>query len=260
MSEILIQRIINRENFFKALKAPIEEKNVIYTNDEGFLTHMYDVRHFEDLNQLLVHIKKNWSYFKENKNIETKVRHAFLTKKNVVNSIFEGKEFKANLEEFLSEKENRELKTDCIWNVALFYNQINQIWYKPVINTFLGHFNQPLTELHENIDIFVKNYLKDQIIESETEFKIKATNFTPQHLSDLNISNSHSVSISGRLDLFNPGRKELFEIKASGLKACSQEWIIQTLCYASLMEIKDIRVERIFIVNVLKGDIKDFYF
>ena len=256
MSEMLIQRIINRENLFNTLKTPIEEKNVIYTDDEGFLTHMYDVRLFEHVSQLDEHIVNNWSYFKDNNDIELKIRYAFSTRKSVVNSIFQGKHFKSNLDEFLSKKENRELKTDCIWNVALFYNQINQIWYKPVINTFLGHFTQKLTELHENIDIFVENYLKGQKIESETEFSIKETHFTPEQLIDLDKSDSHSVSISGRLDLFNPEKRELFEIKASGLKTCSQEWIIQTLCYTRLLDINDIKVERMFIVNVLKGDFK----
>ena len=99
-------------------------------------------------------------YLKKYPIVEKNVRKAFLVKKILVHSIFSGDMFKRDLEEFLSSKINKELSTECIWNVTLFYNQINQIWYRSVVNTFFGFFRQNLAQLHENMEIFIENYFK----------------------------------------------------------------------------------------------------
>ena len=56
MSEILIQRIISREKLFEQLRFAEDDEKVIYTNDEGFLTQMYDVRTFLHEDQLKNHV------------------------------------------------------------------------------------------------------------------------------------------------------------------------------------------------------------
>ena len=259
MSEILIQRLINREKLFGKLNFTKDNDNVIYTDDEGFLTHMYDVRNFEDSSELEEHIRRNWKYFKEFPTIQSDVRDAFLSKKKVVHIIFNGSKFRAHLDEFLSDKENRDLGSDCVWNVALFYNQITQFWYRPVINTFFSFFTQKLTQLHENIELFVELYLRNHSIEDEMQFQI-AARFSLNELDILNKAREgHSISIGGRLDLFNKEAGQLFEIKASGLKVCSQEWIIQTLTYSCLLDMAKLPVNEIFIVNVLKGYLYVFF-
>ena len=251
MSEILIHRIINKEKLFKGLSFTQEKRNIEYTNDQDFITHMYDVRNFDSVLRLNEHITQNKRHFKQD--TIKKVRKAFLSNIKVVNKVFEGERFKLDLEEFLSDKKNNELRADCIWNVALFYNQIYQIWYRPIENTFFGFLNQNLTQLHENIEKFVQLYLIDQEIQFEMKFNFQVK-FSSSELKELN-AKSHSVSIGGRLDIYNPKTMQLFEIKASGMKECSQEWIIQTLTYATLLDIHKLDVKEMIIVNVLQGNL-----
>lgn len=253
MSEILIQRIISKDKLFKVLN----QRNIIYSNCEKFLCNMYDVREFstEELEEFFNKFQKFFNSAENRRlNLKVKVSDAVRDKSLAVHQIFGSKRFRADLAEFLSEKSNNELGCECIWNVALFYNQMVQLWYKPVVNTLFGYFNQDLTQLHLNIEKFVKLFLSDHDdILCEKSLQIKST-FTPNQCKELNLKqDKHFVSISGRLDIYNRDTGELFEIKASGLDLCSQEWIIQTLCYASLLDIEKIEVKNLYIVNVLQG-------
>ena len=123
----------------------------------------------------------------------------------------------------------------------------------PLRTPFLVFFNQNLTQLHENIEKFVQLYLIDQDIKFEMDFNFQAK-FSSSELTFLNAKN-HSVSISGRLDIYNPKTMQLFKIKASGMKECSHEWIIQTLTYATLLDIQKHEVKEMVIVNFLQGNL-----
>ena len=251
MSELLIQRLINREALFEKLSFAKDQAKIIYTIDQDFITHMYDVRNILDESDLNDYIHENQKYFKSEKMVND-VRDAFRDKKEVVNKIFQGERFKLDLNDFLSEKKNNELRSDCIWNVTLFYNQVYQLWYRPIENTFFGFLNQNLDQLHQNIERFVEIYLINQQVKSEMEFSYSFSEFSQNELDKLNCRN-HSVSIGGRLDFYNPKTSQLFEIKASGLNECSQEWILQTITYASQLEIENLDVKEMLIVNVLQG-------
>ena len=47
----------------------------------------------------------------------------------------------------------------------------------------------------------------------------------------------------------------LIEIKASCLSECSNEWIIQTLMYCYLLQLKDIKIDKFLIANVFIGKV-----
>ena len=251
MSELLIQRIINRDKIFQLLKTYQNEENLIATDDERFLSSMYDVKDFNYI-ELEVHFIEYRSYFMDNDELEKNIRAAFSSGKRAIHKIFKSDIFVNDLNEFLSDKENRELRTNCLWNVTLFYNQITQIMYRPVINTFFDFFNQNLTQLHNNVDKFVDIYLRDQKLEFEKSFQI-AGRFSENELIELK-KDRHRISLSGRLDIYKPDNDGLIEIKASSMDTCSQEWIIQTLCYALLLDVYNYdKVQNMCVVNILKG-------
>ncbi len=253
---MLIQRLLNPGKLFEQLSIVKDPKKVEFTSNEGFLNHMYDVMRISDKNELDQYMHKNLQYFEENPDVKRDVLAAFQSGKRVVNSIFDSIKFKKDLDDFLSDKANSELRSDAIWNVALLYSQLDQFWYRPVIHTFSDHLNQPLTHLHENINKFVNLYLKDRKIKDEMQLIINA----PLSKSEINElkkvgldKDLHSVSISGRLDLFDQENGQLYEVKASGLDHCSEEWVIQTLTYSCLLDMAKLKVKELFIVNVLKG-------
>ena len=261
MSELLIQRIVQREELFEHLKLYQIKENVIATDDEQFLACMYDVSQYQNVScnpfLLELYFSENQTYLNKIVGLEKKVRDAFISGKKVVHKIFRSKIFLDHLNEFLSNKKNNELKTNCIWNVALFFNQISQIVHRPAINKFFDDFNQDISQLHDNVDAYVSVHLKNQVVEFEKSFEIVAR-FSQSDLSQLKRMN-HAMSIGGRLDIYKPDSDELFEIKASSLEKCSQAWIIQILCYALLLDVYGYRkVKRIFIVNVLQGEIYRF--
>ena len=254
MSELLIQRIVRPDKLFQLLKTYQCENNIIATDDEQFLTLMHDVRRIGTLGELEEYFRNHKNHFKRNEPLEIKIRDAFSSGKKVIHKIFRSKKFITDLEHFLSEKENRELRTSCIWNVTLFYNQITQTMYKPAINKFFGDFSQNLTQLHENITAFVDIYLKEEIVEFEQLFNISGS-FTLEELKEMN-KEHHTVSLNGRLDIYKPDSGELIEIKASNMTKCPQAWIVQTLCYALMLNVfKYIEVKKIYIVNILQGKI-----
>jgi hypothetical protein len=255
MSEVLIQRIINRDKLMRQLSLSKEKENIIETDDESFLTNMYDVRLFVNISQLDEHIQKNKVYFDKNKEIETKIRHAFENKKKVVHKKFRCQRFMDHLDEFMSQKDNKDIDSECHWNVALFYTQINQMLYRPALNNLFGFLQQDITQLHANIEAFVALHLsKNEKVVVEWPYKV-ATTFSEKEEKTLN-KEKHSVSIAGRLDLFKPDTAELYEIKASMLSTWSQEWLVQTLCYSLFLDVMKHKVKTIYIVNVLKGMFK----
>jgi hypothetical protein len=252
MSEVLIQRIINRDKLMSELSFSKEKENIIETDDESFLTNMYDVRLFVNISQLEEHIQKNKTYFNKNKPLEKKLLYAFNNKKKVVHKTFRSEQFMKNLGEFMSEKENKDIDSESHWNVALFYTQIKQKLYRPALNNLFGFLQQDISQLHENIQAFVELHLnKKEKVFVEWPYRV-VTTFSGKEEKILNKEN-HSVSIAGRLDLFKPETNELYEIKASMLSTWSQEWLVQTLCYSLFLDVKKHKVDKIYIVNVLKG-------
>jgi hypothetical protein len=250
MSEILIQRIINKKELFSNLKI---NKNSIFTDDECYLSCMYDVRYmdtysFED------YIKKYYFYFDKNKELLNKIRDSFKNKQQVIPKIFENNTFQEQLKEFMSDKDNNMISTVAIWNVTLFYNQITQNMYKPSINTFYGYLNEDISILHKNIDNYINtnNFLENKNITFEENFNINYKNFTDEELEILN-KDRHEISIVGRLDIYDKNKENLIECKASNMNDCSEQWIIQTLCYLLLLNVYQIPVKIMTIVNLLKG-------
>ena len=257
MSELLIRRGTQRDLLFEQFKSYQKKENFIATDDERFISNMYDVRNFKHLAQLEAYFQDYKSYFSGNDSLKKQICDAFSSGKKVFHKIFNSNSFiNDDLGEFLSYKENKELRTECLWNVTLFYNQITQNIYRPIMNTFFGGFNQELAQLHHNVEKFIDIYLKNQKADFEKSFKIAGT-FSNQDLLVLNKDKRHSISINGRLDIYKPDSDELFEIKASFADICPQGWIIQTLCYALLLDIYNYeKVQKMYIVNILRGKLK----
>ena len=254
MSELLIQRIVRPDKLFQLLNTYKCEDNIIATDDEQFLTLMHDVRNISNIGGMEDYFHQHQNHFECNQMLEKKIRAAFLSGKKVIHKIFRSPTFITDLGDFLSEKENKELSTSTLWNVTLFYNQITQIMYKPAITKLFGDLTQNLTQLHENVTAFVDIYLKEEKIEFEQLFQIVGS-FTHEELKEMN-KEHHKVSLNGRLDIYKPDSGELIEIKASNMIKCPQSWIVQTLCYALMLNVfRYIQVKKIYIVNILQGKI-----
>ena len=246
MSEILIHRIINKENIFKLLS---ETTNYEYTDDERFLICMYDLQ-YTDLNS---YFNKHELYFKKNLDVKKLVEDACKNNKKVIHKVFGTKSFKKDLKDFLSSKTNRELSTECIWNVTLLWNQLVQKIYRPSINHFIGYFNNNINILHNNIDEFIQGYCQSNSISFEGSLSIHGTSVNKEELLKLNKDNLISMSINGRYDLYDDTNNILLEIKASKVKECSHRWIIQTLMYVLLLDVYNIPVNTMKIANILEG-------
>ena len=135
----------------------------------------------------------------------------------------------------------------------MFYTQLTQKLYKPALNNLFGFLNQDLKQLHANIETFVKlNFRINEKVLPELPFQV-ATKFSTKDEEEILSKENHCVSISGCLNFFKPESHELYEIKASILSSWSQEWLVQTLCYALFLDMDKFKVEKISIVNVLKG-------
>ena len=251
MSEILVQRIINRENLSKILK----DENIIFTDDEDLICNMYDVKSFLLDSELELYIDNHKNYFNKNKELEAKIREAFKKNQRVAHKDFSSDRIQSQLKEFTSQKENSELSSECIWNVTLFYTQLTQYFYKPVISRLIGFIgNLDLEKLHSNIQKFVEDYFKKEKVLYGVQFHALGI-FSQDEWIILN-KEKHSVSLSGVLSFFKPDTNELFEIKASQLDTYSEEWLIQTLSYALFLDVYNIKVKTIYIVNILKGKCK----
>ena len=253
MSELLIQRLTKKQNLFNYLKQSINRENTIFTDDERFLSCMYDIIHNYGNTGYNDYMNKFAWFFNKNIELKRKIENAVFNKKNVVHSVFSSEKFKNQLEEFISECDNKDIKTETIWNVSLFYNQITQKIYRPAVNSLLGYFNEDIDILHDNISKYVITYLKQNNVMFEHPIFLSG-DLNPVEKDLLKIDNSnHTLSISGRCDIYSTTNESLYEIKASRIKGCSQEWLIQTLMYVMMLDIQKIPVKNIFIVNVLNG-------
>jgi len=226
LSEILIQRILDKNNLLKKLNIPVE-----YTNDEIVISFMCDVKFYcrpeIEIESLIKDIKKKYPLS------AAIINRLILERKVVVSSVFNTNEFKKSLAEFNSNKTNEELSSQLLWNITIFYNQIYQIIYKPSINHLYNYFNQNISILHKNINIFIK--------------KLKSPQFELQ-VSNTKYYNNKIIGICGRIDIYDDN--VIYEIKTSQKKDCQIEWITQTMLYKELSINKINRTE---IVNVLRG-------
>jgi superfamily I DNA/RNA helicase len=234
MCEILLMRKMNKA-FMNAFF--LQSSNHIYTDDERFLSFMYDVKHIHLEAEFKEYVHKNHSFLEQNLELKQSITQAFSKKTPVIHTLFQSETFKKNVADFLSEKENRDLPTDCVWNVTLFWNQVTQKIYRPAVNSFFGFFNEDISILHENIEKYMEiANLNDSWVLTEQSFRIAG-----------------SVSISGRYDFYDASQNKLIEIKTSCKNSCPQEWIIQCLGYTLLMHVENIHVKTICIVNMLQG-------
>jgi hypothetical protein len=185
--------------------------------------------------------------------VEQQIKMAFESRKKVLHSVFSKPSFNEDLELFLSDVDNASLPSSCIWNVALLYNQLTQKIHRPGVNCLLDYFNDDLSTLHKNIDIFITDYIGDTDDKLMFEYRMgfHAT-FNHKELLELG-KKTHSVSLQGRCDMVNRTKAHLYEIKASGLDHCSNQWISQTLMYSLCLDVYGYKMKKMSIVNLLKG-------
>lgn len=248
MTELLIQRINNRDQLFKKLEDAT--LNIQYTDDEQFLSCMYDARNMD----IDVYCNSNRPYLNMHEGLEERIRAYVKDKVHVAHKVFEGKKFKVDLERFLSDTKNRKISTESIWNVALFYNQIFPEIYNPSLNKSFGYLTEDISVLHANIETYIDSYLRYAgVLKYEEKLEVNFSNFTKKELDALN-KDSHEVCIRGRCDIYNYDTDTCIEIKASKLDICSEKWITQALCYSLMLNI-DRRVRNMTIVNMLSGNL-----
>jgi len=252
MAEILIQRILNKTTLFGMVNNASIHENNIYTDDERFLSCMYDIHNEENLE---TYFNMHSIFFNKNPYLISNINNAIKNKKNVIHTIFKSQSFKKDLEEFLSSKKNEELSSECIWNVTVFYNQFTKKTYRPSTNACLGFFNEDISVLHNNIDLYIIKYLKGNNILFENDLYLKGV-LTNEELLSIKkdpTKDTGLISLRGRYDIYDYTNYNLFEIKASCIKDYSQEWLIQITIYTTIMEVYKIPVKTMFIVNILTG-------
>jgi len=260
MAELMIQRLVMADHLLARFEDAVNGDNIQFTNDERFLTCMYDVNKipFTDSNAFDEYIRHPYFAWKENLCLRSKIRSAFKTGKRVYHSVFERPEFQDQVEDFLDiRKTNRDLSCECWWNITLFYIQIGAEFYKPNHNSMFGFgiLMPDITTLHNNVEAYKQNVLlvEDTILHFEKPLKVQACIYGPDKLELLQVRHSHTVAIRGKCDIYDKRRERLVEIKASTKQECSQQWISQGLCYSSLMQLFAHPVSRMCIVNILEG-------
>jgi hypothetical protein len=249
LAEVLIERTVNRSGLCNLLHESSKKENVIYTEDEVFLCFMYDINN--SVKPFEVYMEEHKKYLARYPELQRNICYAHLLRKKVVHSVFETPAFLKDLEEFLSDVPNHALRSSCIWNVCIFYNQLTQQMYRPAVNSFLGFFNEDISILHENINTYVTKYLVGCSLQFEVPFKIHCT-FGKDDCELLKKEN-HAIGISGRCDLYDVTNKRLYELKASNFDSCSQEWILQSIMYCLLLDVHKKSVTTMSVVNILKG-------
>lgn len=254
MSELLIQRLTNKEKLFEILQSTSNKEDNIYTDDESFLSCMYDIKHKFNISELEKYFNTYKTFFDKNPELVKKIKTAIFTKKNVIHSIFKTKSFEKDLNAFLSNANNKDLKSESIWNVTLFHTQITQKIYRPAINSCLGYFNEDISILHDNIDKYINNYIITNTVTFEKQMNLSGR-LTEGDMRVLKKEKTDSdiLSIIGRCDIYDYTNNNLYEIKASRLKGCSQEWLTQTVTYTMMLDVYKVPVKNIYIVNLLNG-------
>ena len=250
MSEILMLRILQKDRLVNLLKK-YEGCKIVYTDDERLLSFMYDVNDIKNLKNFDAYLEKYDEYFKNNVELKNIVIEYFKDEKKVVHSIFKTDVFKKNFEDFISDVPNNMLMSSCVWNITLFYNQLTSVFYKPAIYASFGYFNEDLSKLNSNIEMFIDFYLTSNNIKIEQSVEINGVDFNDAELRELEKLH-HSVSLKGRYDILND--TTLIELKASKLNCYSQHWLNQVIIYASMLQMKKNEINEILIVNILKGE------
>jgi hypothetical protein len=190
-------------------------------------------------------------YFLNNPTLKQTICKAIKENKTVLHSMFQNKTFQKNLDDFNSE--NKDLETSCIWNVALFYSQMTQRCYRPGSSFLFNFFNDDMSILHKNIDLFLSKF-EFQNVKFEIPLNVGTLINDYKQLG----KGLHTVSINGRCDMLLEEQGILFEIKASGFDGCSNQWITQALMYSYLSQIHQIKVKKLVIANVLSGQMWSF--
>ena len=255
MSELLIRRLVNKDKLFNYFKVVSNEEHNEYTDDEQVLSCMHDIKYkYHNSDEYFETYKND---FDKNPKLRYEIKKILLENKYAINSIFRSQKFKKDLESFLSNEDNENLKTDSIWNVTLFYNQFTQQIYRPAIHHFFDYFNEDISILHENINLFINKYITSNIINFEVDMNLEGR-LSDRDMNILNqdLKDNRLRSIVGRCDIYDSLNKNLFEIKTSQIKGYSNKWLTQTVMYKIMFNIvyKD-TVENIFIVNLLNGNL-----
>ena len=269
MTEILIQRIIGKteldsklENIY--LMMTHQNETINYTSDEQFLSCMMDVnliicKYTEYSKQLCQnefndYLEKNTYFFRKNLDLKHRIIHHYQNKKLVLHRIFDTDEFRNDLCDILSFKSNYDILPSSYWHITIFFTFFFSNHYKPYSIVYYNDFIQDLNQVHDNVSSFISNYL----INSECVFEKKLTIetlFDEQQLQALKQSNTYKLKISGRCDIYDTKNKNLYEIKASSMDTCSNEWIIQAFMYTLLLNVSGYAVDNIFVVNIISGKI-----
>jgi hypothetical protein len=253
MSELLVRRIWEKNVLFEFLSNANNSKNTMYTTDEHFLSCMYDIKKIGFNSR--TYYKEYYMYFLKKPELVKKINFVIFSKQNVVHSIFKSAKFQKDLTEFMSPVPNRELRTESIWNVTVFYIQLTQRMYRPCIKSCLGFLTEDIDTLHENIETYVTKYISGSEIVFEKNVSIIGA------LSDDDMvalkkrpsDNSNKVGIAGRIDIYDESKRNIYELKASSLAKLSQEWLTQTVMYASMLDVYNSSAQHIYVVNILKG-------
>ena len=256
MSEILIQRSIDKEKICDFLTSNLNERKAFFTDNEPLLSFMYDLKN--KTTDLDAYLKEYASYFSQHTALRSRLLELNRTGQNAVHCIFNTDAFRENIAEFTSDVTNEELASKTLWNIALFYNHITQQVYRPAVYAFINYFHENIDNLHVNVAQFINTYIKNCDLIFERPVGIVATITDHAKLKLMNcderqIRNGLRVGISGRYDMVDQCHNILYELKASRMTSCPQEWLIQTVCYALLMKMRHTSIEKLRIVNVLHG-------
>jgi hypothetical protein len=240
MCELLVIRQKNKEHF-RSVFSPLVNGHFVGTSNTKLLSLAFDYglnRGFDE-SAVKTCMENHASWFSKHPEYKDEFKALVANKCIIINELFNTKEFARSVNEFMSNKPSRDIRTSRLWNLTLLYRELTGSSFMPGIRAFLNYFDEDITTIHENIAKY------SQMISSSCLFQkrlgVKGIITEKNKLETLNINlkryNEHVVRISGIADIFDTGSDILHEIKASKLDHPSKEWIIQTALYCALLPI-----------------------
>jgi hypothetical protein len=261
MGELMIIRKSNKEYFDQTIKFYSSDDNIYYTDNEEIISLAVDYRLNEYFLQdqdrysmrIILMLTNNSEYFLHHEANKKVFENLQKSPKLVVGSLFNYVNFKMQLLELLSDKENEKIKTNDWWNVTLFWNDIRNKIRQPALYTYMDRLNENIIGIHLNVNKYI------QLVSNNLAFQGSHHLFIKMYQQNGGKIRNKQIRISGLSDIYDRTNETLIEIKMSHHTQVLNEWIIQTLLYYL---IKGDNVRRrpksLQIVNLITGKLYEF--
>lgn len=159
--------------------------------------------------------------------------------------------------------DSRSLESSVYWNIAIILEHIQSKIHRFDIFDYVNKYNEDITLLYDNILVLSNKHM--ELERQETMFYneydadiLKEAGIKRRRNLDGELKLSYSLSITCRIDCIDDNN--IYELKASKNKNCSDSWIIQSILNERLYYEKTKMSKNIIIYNVLKGELYEISF